>query len=62
MFCREAAPPGLHEGHDAGKAASSGVRLGSHCFCVMVSPVHAAFIHLFKLSFSADGHFKQIST
>ena len=55
-FCREAAPPGLCEGHDADKSASSGVRLGFHCCCVMkVSPVLSQFFMLllyFLSSFS----------
>lgn len=46
-FWRKAVPPGLCEGHDADKAASSGVRLGFHCCCVM--KVSSVLSQLFML-------------
>lgn len=48
VFC-----PGLCEGHDADKSASSGVRLGFHCCCVVkVSPVLSQIfmVHLYLFS------------
>lgn len=70
IFCRGAATPGLCEGYEADKSASSGVRLGFHCCYVTkqckclscpVTIFHTAFILLFKLFFSVHSNFKQMS-